>query len=112
VNIPTLRDSGSRLVSRPLRLGIRSAEKPQFGDALGSRLRSKTVQFKQARRELPQTLQCGRGYAIALVSLRAKVNVAVEPGSHVDVLVGDHGAEAQNTILLQDIELASFVPWP
>jgi hypothetical protein len=38
--------------------------------------------------------------------------VAVEPGSHVDVLVGDHGAEAQNTILLQDIELASFVPWP
>ena len=44
------------------------------------------------------------------VSLRAKVNVAVEPGSHVDVLVGDHGAEAQNTILLQDIELASFVP--
>jgi Flp pilus assembly protein CpaB len=46
------------------------------------------------------------------VSLRAKVNVAVEPGSHVDVLVCGHGAEAQSSILLQDIELASFVPRP
>jgi Flp pilus assembly protein CpaB len=41
------------------------------------------------------------------VSLRAKVNAAVEPGTHVDVLVSGHGAEAQSTILLQDIELAS-----
>jgi Flp pilus assembly protein CpaB len=46
------------------------------------------------------------------VSLRAKVNVAVEPGTHVDVLVSGHGADAQSTILLQDIELASFEPQP
>jgi hypothetical protein len=30
----------------------------------------------------------------------------------VDVLVGGHGAVAQSTILLQDIELASFEPQP
>jgi Flp pilus assembly protein CpaB len=46
------------------------------------------------------------------VSLRAKVDVAVQPGSQVDVLVGGHGAVAQSTILLQDIELASFEPQP
>jgi Flp pilus assembly protein CpaB len=46
------------------------------------------------------------------VSLRAKVNVAVEPGTHVDVLVSGNGAEAQRTIFLQDIELASFKPQP
>ncbi len=46
------------------------------------------------------------------VSLRARVNVAVEPGSHVDVLVSGHGAEAPSTILLQDIELAWFEPQP
>ena len=46
------------------------------------------------------------------VSLRAKVNAAVEPGTHVDVLVSGQGTEAQHTILLQDIELASFEPQP
>ena len=46
------------------------------------------------------------------VSIRAKVNVAAEPGTHVDVLVSSDGAGAQSTILLQDIELASFEPQP
>ena len=38
--------------------------------------------------------------------------MTVEPGSHGDVLLGGHGAEAQSSILSQDIELASFVPQP